>query len=921
MNKQALAIAVAMTCTLSFSSLLQAQPPRAMVDSVRVGENRQTEIKSETQRTVEDLDAIIAEFENNGLGEGADVQVLKSIRGVLGNLGEKDMAKVITLLQNARSAPDQNKATHSVANAVQEQKTIIIQLQQLLLEYQRQQELTALSMRFTRLADDQNKNMKAARSLAKSSKGRAYTEQQNAMLTLQQSEQAAIRDQVTAQLKKLEDLGKDADATTTEKINKVLDAAKNSNLTKLLAQAATDLTQNKLFSAAMREKTARDQLRDLARVVAPPKEPMTVIQEAIEVLTGAILEQKVVITDSQALAGEDVAEKAADVEERQADLVDGADLVRKDILEIAPEAAGVLKTSEDKMQEVRAALTGSLRKDAAVENANSALTGLEKAKARLVDQLALLKKQQEEKNALDQVKNLKDQIAALRKDEETLKGDTKSQDAKSLAPLGDRQGTLAQKARDLLLLVTTEAPAASAPMQDAAKDMDSARSAMTTTPSADQATKSEQSAIENLLKAEKALDEKIADLEKAKDDLAKLEKAREDIAKAIEKEQKIETETAKLAAKQEKPPTPEENKPDANKPDANKPDANKPEANKPQANKPEANKPEAKQDDKAQAQDNQQKAADLAKQQDQNAQDTSKIKNDINDAQPDAANAADNAAQNMNDAKKNLDNQNAQDANTKAKDALANLNKAKSALDQKIDDLQKQLGENPDNAANLDNAAKQIEQAQKDVANAQQNMDAAQQPGQTPQDQQGKMDQAGKDLDKAGEEAAKAGAEDKGAMPQGADDALKKAQEAISKSAAAAAKGDKDQAKNEAGKAQDELAKAQAAVAMAQSGMQKGPPSQQAGPPGTPGQPQDGPPGPPGKADEKNAKNGKGERMDTNVNADGRSGGRGMSGSAAFMALPARERDAILQDRKERYPEEYGAMIEKYTKDLSDNDR
>ena len=61
--------------------------------------------------------------------------------------------------------------------------------------------------------------------------------------------------------------------------------------------------------------------------------------------------------------------------------------------------------------------------------------------------------------------------------------------------------------------------------------------------------------------------------------------------------------------------------------------------------------------------------------------------------------------------------------------------------------------------------------------------------------------------------------------------------------------------------------------------------------------------------------------MDTNVNADGRSGGRGMSGSAAFMALPARERDAILQDRKERYPEEYGAMIEKYTKDLSDNDR
>lgn len=879
MNKQAIAMAVAMTCAAAgLTPLTQAQAPRTMLDSVRTGENRQTDIKNETQRTVDDLDAIVAEFERNGLGDSADVQVLRSIRGVLGSLTDKEMAKVIALLQAARSAPNQSKATTNVAEAVQGQKTIIIQLQQMLLEFQRQQELTALSLRFARLAEDQHKNMKAARALAKVDKA-AYTEQQAAMLSLQQSEQAAIHDQVVAQLKKLADLGKDAQSETAEKIARVLDAANSADLVKVLSQAAADLNQSKLFSAATREKTARDQLRDLARVVAPPREPMAIIQEAIEVVTGIIVEQKTVGDSIKSLTGENLAEKTLDVEQRQADLVDGTDVVRKDILQLAPEAAGELQGAEDKMQLVRGALAGP---KVAGDNSAQAMQGLEKAKTRLMDQLALLKKQEELKDAIDQAKQLKEQITALRIAQETLKTDTASKAAAALSGLGTRQGELLQTARDLILLVTSEAPAATAPMQDATKDMDRAQTAMSAADGKPDALKGEQSAIENLIKAEKALDEQIAQLEKAKEDLAKLEKARDDIAKAIQKEQKVEASAAKLAAKQEK--------------DKQQPD-----------------QPKDPQDQK--------KADDIAQQQQEVAKDTEQVKKDIADAQKDATDALDNAQGDMQKAKDNLNKQDAPSAQANAKDAMANLNKAKDALDQKIDDLQKQMGQTPDPSAKLDDVAKALEQAQKDVAGAQQQMTQ-------PQPQ---MDQAGNQMDKTAADLTKAAAEDKGALPQAAKDAMADAEKALTEAAAAAGQPDTPKAKEEAGKAQEAIAQAQAAVAMAQNGMkgdkdQKQADAGQKGQPGKPGEPgKPGKPGPlgqkPGKADERNPTPGKGQRNDADANAGSATGGVRTTGASGFLALPPRERDAIMQDRKEKYPEEYGAMIEKYLKDLSDTDR
>src|SRR5205085_2390426 len=82
-----------------------ARADSTVTDTVRQSEGKQVEIKTQTQRASEELSVIIDEFDRNGLG-GEDVQILKGIKNILGNLSDKDMGRVIELLQVARNAAD-----------------------------------------------------------------------------------------------------------------------------------------------------------------------------------------------------------------------------------------------------------------------------------------------------------------------------------------------------------------------------------------------------------------------------------------------------------------------------------------------------------------------------------------------------------------------------------------------------------------------------------------------------------------------------------------------------------------------------------------------------------------------------------------------------------------------------------------------
>ena len=130
----------ALALALPFLSQLHAASgnPTAAPEGILQQELKQQQLRSTTQRVGDQLASIIGEFERNGIS-GEDVKVLRAIRGVLGKLTEKDMEKVIQFLQSARTTQDSKTASRSEADAYAGKRPSLLQLKQLVLEYQRQQ--------------------------------------------------------------------------------------------------------------------------------------------------------------------------------------------------------------------------------------------------------------------------------------------------------------------------------------------------------------------------------------------------------------------------------------------------------------------------------------------------------------------------------------------------------------------------------------------------------------------------------------------------------------------------------------------------------------------------------------------------------------------------------------------------------------
>jgi hypothetical protein len=64
----------------------------------------------------------------------------------------------------------------------------------------------------------------------------------------------------------------------------------------------------------------------------------------------------------------------------------------------------------------------------------------------------------------------------------------------------------------------------------------------------------------------------------------------------------------------------------------------------------------------------------------------------------------------------------------------------------------------------------------------------------------------------------------------------------------------------------------------------------------------------------------KGDGKDGNWAGAGSANGArsGTTGSSSFVGLPKRDRAAIQQSQAEKYPQEYGPLVEQYLKNLSD---
>jgi hypothetical protein len=248
------------------------------------------------------------------------------------------------------------------------------------------------------------------------------------------------------------------------------------------------------------------------------------------------------------------------------------------------------------------------------------------------------------------------------------------------------------------------------------------------------------------------------------------------------------------------------------------------------------------------------------------------------------------------------------DSNLKA--AIASMQKAQTAMGQGMSAQQEQ-GQKGQSSQSLP----QLSKKQADVQKLAEQLLAAQESAPP-----AALDQAAQLLGEASEDISPLTAGQMGPLPRGAQSALQQAQGALAKATAQASARNAPSAQANASDAAEALAQAQAALALAQAGLG----SQQAMMSGQGQQPGQGQ----GQGRGQSRQPGQG-RGQPNAQANGNKGNwdgtggadgpqRGTAGNSQYLGLPKRDRAAIQQSQSEKYPQEYGSLVEQYLKNLSD---
>ena len=513
---------------------------------------KQQQIKSTTSRVGAQLEAIIAEFDRNGI-TGEDVKVLRAIRGVLDKLSEKDMAKVLEFLQQSRAATDPATAAQSATEAYAGQKSIVVQLQQLVLEYQRQQALYELSLRLKELASRQTANMWLGVGLAKTTDGKAgfsaFDENQKLSLRYQQSEQNPLKEEVAAILSRLERLAKEIeDGPTAERPKVALQHAREGGVMPALETAAIELREDrlKLLSAIGNEKKARDQLREIARLLVLSQDMVDALKQALLELDRTIDAQKKLLTETEKVKKREEAERRAT---EQAVVVDETDLIRRDIDSLAPIAAEQLRAATDRMQEARGHLNNEEEPKKRVEEAlprqEEALSRLQIARRALEEQLARAEAHREQpENALAALRELLKQVRELIQQQEQHKQETAAAERAQLPAKAPRQGELKDQAQDFQARAASPSPDAAQSLGEAASQMQKSQNSLAQQQNNPPA---QQAAIDALRRAEQQLTQDIGKLEQAEKDLAQLEELLKRLVAIIQDQQTLQAGTARQA--------------------------------------------------------------------------------------------------------------------------------------------------------------------------------------------------------------------------------------------------------------------------------------------------------------------------------------------------------------------------------------
>lgn len=823
----------------------------------------QQQLRSTTGRVGEQLSAIIDEFGRSGLG-GEDVQLLQSIRGLLGHLTEDDMGRVVTLLQQAREGGDGAGRRVQLMEAFSTQKSVGLKLRQILLEYQRQQELAGVAARLEELAARQQSALRETVGLATSAAGRKkewLTENQRIALQLQVSEQQSIRDEALSVLQRLRGwkgarskaAGEEGDADE-ESVARAVEAVSGpeaGRMVTLLEGVMADLNGGKFLSATGRQRAVRLAMRDLAKQLVPPADELEALQAAVRELDAWVARQESVREVTKQLAGK--GDDLVRMVQQQVDLLDDVDAARKSVTALDATAGEQVAAGVGRMQEARGVIESGapelrVRRLTSSTQQELAVARLGTARRLLQERIDSLEKQRAA--AADPQANLKQvraDVAELLRQERELKTEAAKVEADplQLRPLAPRQGDLGDRTQDASSRAALDSPTVSEQLTEATRQM---RSSQRSLGEGRNQAGAQQAAVDALSKALEELDRQLAELEKAAEELAALQQLLERLIALIEAQQELISETARLARKLPG-----------------------------------------------------RAAAAMAAAQTGLQTEARKIESEIPDTVPQAATYVGDAATQMILAGNELGAARPADARAPQDEALANLQRARRELEDRMAALQEKLGQQPENGS-LEKLAQSIKQAQMDVNSA---MSAEQ------------LSNMGRGMKNAERRIRPASSGRMGRLPKNIRESLQRAEQSLTESAAEAEEGDQSGAQSEGAQAQEALAAAAAAVDLAMAGMgqQPGEGEGEGGQGKNPGQGQGK-----GRGKMPGSRAGKGTGDAGNFFGSGGADGprRNASGTGRFIGLPARERAALLQSQGEGYPQEYAPMIEQYLKNLSD---
>lgn len=841
---------------IALGGIALGQDPGALQQSAA----RQEQLRGEARQLVARLDGVLSEYARNGLEQGEDFEVLKGLRGQLGSLSDKEMEQVVALLTQAGTSQGPRDAMGPAVKAYTGQKEISLRLKQILAAHERRQDLDALAQAVSQLADRQAANLGAAkdvRQLAaqdKSANGQAAVA---ASEQAQQGEQAAIAGEVNLSADKLARIAKEAEEAGEPKYNDV--AAQLAQVQPRTAAAADALGAGKIDDAAAAETAARDQLAEIARTLAPVRNPESPAAIEARQLVDIAHEQRALLDTIKGLNDRLQHDPAATAALRpqmtalaanQAALAAKAQIVREDLQQTVKDAAAAMANALTDMNSAQDALSQAEGNEAAEDQADAA-NQLDQA-ARLAQQDAANPPQAAQaasrEQTLRQLQKAVDGLAA-RETAAIQQGDARKTGPMAAAAAALQQD-MAGETEGLQETATAEGSASAQALQDASGAMQTAAQAMHA-PDATQAQAAQQAAMQNLGAAAQQLGQEADAAAREPQQLANAERQLDTVGSLIREQQNVNLDTAKALEKQQSGPG---------------------------------------------------EARELGRQQARTRKDTEDARQAVDTAPPDAAKALDQADTAMGDAAQKMDAREEQQAQPPEQAALAALYHAQDALADQVRQLAQDLGQPMPSARTLQDEEAELGRAQEDAASAQEAMPEGK--------GNANMGHAAAQLDGAARRMAEAGRHPQG-MPQATRDAVREAEQALAGAAEAAKNGNGQQARAQAGRGRQAIAAAQSALAQMQAGIAGlAPVPHQGDEPGQgqPNQPQ-------------STKNGRGtgakERNWNDQAGTVATAMQGAHGAGQFLALPQPDRAAVQQSQSEKYPQEYGSMIEEYMRSLA----